>query len=540
MNMRHLIYILLASVFLLSCHSHSGREPGANVFRYNDSSGISTLDPAFARDQAIIWVCNQLFNGLVQLDDSLHIKPSIAHSWLISEDGLQYTFFLRNDVYFHDHPSFAQGKGRRVVAHDFVYSFARLLNPATASPGAWVFSYVDSPAFVAVNDSVLKIYLKQAFPPFLGMLSMQYCSVVPSEVILKTGKDFRMSPVGTGPFYFKYWKEGSKLVLLKNPRYFEKDENGDVLPHLDAVNISFIIDKQSAFLEFVKGNLDFLSGLDASYKDELISRSGRLSKKYENRFNLISQPYLNMEYLGIQMAPDAALASDALRMKKVRQAINYGFDRSKMLKYMRNNIGTPGIYGVIPPGLPSFQPDTFFSYDPALSARLLEEAGFPRGAGLPEIKLTTTSSYLDLCIYIQHQLQELGIRLKVETSPPASLREMVAYAKIPFFRASWIADYPDAENYLSLFFSHNFCPNGPNYTRFSSPDFDKLYHQSVKEPNDSVRHTLYAAMNAIVMEEAPVVILYYDQVLRFVQKNVVGLGSNPLNLLNLKKVRKAG
>lgn len=117
---------------------------------------------------------------------------------------------------------------------------------------------------------------------------------------------------------------------------------------------------------------------------------------------------------------------------------------------------------------------------------------------------------------------------------------MVAHAKIPFFRASWIADYPDAENYLSLFYSPNFCPNGPNYTRFSSPEFDKLYRKSVKEKSDSLRHRIYATMNSIVMEEAPVVILYYDQVFRFVHKNVKGLGSNPLNLLNLKKVKKVG
>jgi peptide/nickel transport system substrate-binding protein len=368
---------------------------------------------------------------------------------------------------------------------------------------------------------------------------MHYCSVVPREVIEAEGDDFRKRPVGTGPFYFKYWKEGVKLVLLRNPNYFEKDEKGQSYPYLDAVNIGFIIDKQSAFLEFVKGKLDFISGLDASYKDEVLSRSGKLSSKYSGKFYMLTQPYLNVEYLGIFVDSKAeSTSSGILRIKKVRQAINYGFDRSKMLRYMRNNIGTPGIYGMIPPGLPSFINDTIYDYRPELASRLLEEAGYPEGKGLPEIRLTTTSSYLDLCIYIQHELQQIGIILKVETSPPASLREMVAQGKIPFFRASWIADYPDAENYLSLFYSANFSPDGPNYTHFSALEFDELYRKSVRQTNDSLRNTIYQTMNKIVMEESPVVILYYDQVVRFIQNNISGLGSNPLNLLSLKKVRK--
>lgn len=539
--MRNLVYLFVI-LLLLGCSSAINDTDDAKIFRYNESSGISSLDPAFARDQAMIWVSNQLFNGLLQLDDSLNILPCIAREWKVSEDGRVYTFYLRNDVYFHDHEAFVNGKGRKVTANDFVYSFKRIMDPAIASPGSWVFSFVDiekeSP-FVAINDTVLQLFLKESFPPFAGILCMQYCSVVPFEVIEAEGLDFRKRPVGTGPFLFKYWKEGVKLVLLKNPNYFEKDSSGHRYPYLDAVNVSFIIDKQSAFLEFVKGNLDFISGLDPSYKDEVMSRSGNLNPKYQDKFRMIRGSYLNMEYLGINVESSIEEGVfNPLTNIKIRQAINYGFDRSKMLRYMRNNVGTPGIFGIIPPGLHGFQPDTIYSYNPVLAARLLAEAGYPAGKGLPEIKLTTTPGYLDLCIYIQHQLNELGIKLKIETSPPASLREMVAHSKIPFFRASWIADYPDAENYLSLFYSPNFCPAGPNYTHFSDPEFDRLYKLANAETNDSIRYTLYRKLDKRVMAGAPLIILYYDQVSRFVSNHVQGLGSNPLNLLTLKKVRK--
>ncbi len=534
-------------LFALACERHKDIS-GRTVFKYNESAGITSLDPAFARDQAVIWADNQLFNGLVQLDDQLIVRPCIAKSWDISDEGKTYTFHLRQDVHFQKNQQIQFATGRKVLASDFVFSFNRLLQSDIASPGAWIFQYVAKDsisnkfAFFAINDSTFQIQLSSTYPPFLSLLSMQYCSVVPSEVVNFYGKDFRTHPVGTGPFMLKLWKEGVKLVLVKNPDYFEF-ENGKRLPNLDAVSISFIIDKQSAFLEFVKGNLDFISGIDASYKDELLSRNGKLRTKYAKLFNLITCPYLNTEYLGFQL--DEKLANsqaNPLKNKLIRRAINYGFDRAKMIHYLRNNIGYAGLYGMIPLGLQGFDTtqSIAYNYNPNLSADLLKEAGYPGGKNLPTISLHATSSYLDLCQYIQQQLGELGFNIKIEVNPPATLRNLIANQKVPFFRGSWIADYPDAENYLSLFYSKNFSPKGPNYTHFKNEAFDVLYEKAMKELNDSVRIRYYKRMNEILIEEAPVVVLYYDQVIRLVQNNIKNLGINSLNLLNLKRVIKTG
>jgi len=538
--------IILPSVglfFLLCSCSGPEREIEKNVFRYNEAANITSLDPAFARDQSIIWATNQLFNGLVQLNEHLMVESCIAQHWEISKEGLIYTFHLRKDVFFHDSPVFPGNKGRQVVASDFVYAFNRILDPKIASPGAWVFNIVKeengSYDFKALNDSTLIITLSKPFPPFLGILSMQYCSVVPKEAIDYFGNEFRRNPVGTGPFIFKIWKEGIKLVLVKNPNYFES-ENGIRLPFLDAVSITFQPDKQSAFLEFIKGKLDFMSGIDPTYKDELLDRQGNLKSKFSKKIKLITQPYLNTEYLGINVdSSSEGGKNSALLRKKIRQAINYAFDRHKMIHYLRNNIGTPGVYGIIPQGLPSFDTTLiYYDYNARKAGELLNEIGCPNGQGLPEITLTSTSDYLDICKYIQHQIAEQGVNLKIEISPPASVKEMKAQAKLPFFRASWIADYPDAENYLSMFYSKNFCPKGPNYTHFSNTAFDLLYEQAMTTVSDSLRYDLYRKMENIIMEEAPVVILYYDQVLRFVHENVNGIGSNPMNLLVLKRVKK--
>ena len=208
--MRRFAFLVLLILIIISCRRAEKENDGKTVFRYNEPSGITSLDPAFSKDLANIQPCNMLYDGLVQLNDQLQPVPSIAKSWEISEDGRTYTFHLRNNVYFHDHPKFSNGKGRKVIASDFVYSFSRIADPGVASPGAWVFSKVmdnkGKLAFTSLNDSTLRIVLSERFPPFLGILCMKYCSVVPWEIVEHFGKDFRINPVGTGPFEFKMWK----------------------------------------------------------------------------------------------------------------------------------------------------------------------------------------------------------------------------------------------------------------------------------------------------------------------------------------------
>ena len=532
------LFILL--LFLVSCSGGFDPADESRVFRYNEAANISSLDPAFARDQATIWATHQLFEGLVQLNDQLEILPCIAHSWEIADDGMSYRFFLRRDVTFHNDPCFPEGEGRLVTAGDFVFSFNRIKDPATASAGAWIFNYTDDlQPFLAPNDSTLVIRMAKPFPPFPGLLSMPYSSVIPREAISYYGPNFRQHPVGTGPFRFGYWKEGVKLVLTRNPAYFEW-EGGKQLPFLEAVSITFLADKQAAFLQFVQGKLDFMSGIDPSYKDELLSRDGRLNPKYTNRFRMISQPYLNTEYLGILVdSTSGKVRKNPLFSRLIRQAINYAFDRGKMILYLRNNIGTPGIYGMIPPGMPGFDTSRiYFDFQPELARKLIKQAGYSSVSEMPAITLVSTPDYLDICKYIQHQVAEIGIEMEIEVSPPAAMREMKAMAKLPFFRASWIADYPDAENYLSLFYTPNFAPRGPNYTHYSNAEFDRLFEESMTIQKESARLDTYRKMEQVMMQDAPVVVLYYDQVLRFVWNNVHGLGGNPMNLLTLKRVYK--
>lgn len=536
----NLFTILIISILAASCKSGFDH-PDKQIFHYNESSGILSLDPAFASGQAAIWPCNQLYNGLVDMNDQLQVVPAIAKSWTISEDGRTYTFFLRNDVQFHQTEFFPFNGPRYVTASDFVYSLGRILNPDVASPGAWIFQKVKRdkngvPAFKALNDTVFQIELSEPFPPFLGILTMKYCSVVPHEVVERYGKDFRKFPVGTGPFQMQMWEEGVKLVMRKNPNYFETDSTGKRLPYIDAVAVSFIVDKQSVFMEFMKGSLDFMSGVDPSYKDALLTKEGRLNPEYADKVRLITGPYLNTEYLGFNLKPTKGV--NPLMDKRIRQAINYGFDREKMMKYLRNNMGYAGDGGFVPRGMPSYAPECTggYDYNPQKALQLLAEAGYPNGKGLPPITLTVSAQYADLCQYIQHELEQIGITLNIDVAQAAQQREMMRSYQLPFFRASWICDYPDAENQMSLFYSKNLQPNGSNYTHYVNPAFDQLYEKSQHCTKDSLRTEYYMRMDSMLVDDAPFVILYYDKVARFVQKRVHGMGTNPVNMLDLRRV----
>lgn len=542
--MRRIINHIFCFFFLLAIVACKGKDEtdAKKVFNINLDQNVTSLDPAFARNQNAIWMINQIFNGLVQVDTALNTIPCIAKTWQMSEDGLTYTFNLRNDVYFQDDPLFKNGKGRKVVAADFSYSFYRLIDPKVASSGGWIFSdkIKDANSFKALNDSTFQINLIKPFPAFMQLLTTQYCSVVPKEVVEHYGKDFRNHPVGTGPFKFKYWKEDEILVLLKNENYWEKD--GETrLPYLDAVKVTFITDKQSAFMNFIKKDLDFFNSVDGSYRDDIMTKNGKKTTKYKDKFQLIKGPYLCTEYVGILVDTSKALVkSSPLRFKKVRQAINYAIDKPKLIKYLRNSVGTPATSGFIPRGMPGFDSTRVIGYDyqPALAAKLLTEAGFPNGKGMPEVTLSTSTTYKDIIEFIQAELNGIGIKTKVDVSPNSSLRDMMSKNEVNFFRGSWIADYPDGENYLSVFYSKNKVPFGPNYTGYFNKEFDKLFEQSYFERDAKKRYELYYKMDNMVMENASVVPILYDQAVVMLQNNISGYPINPLSLMILKRVKK--
>ncbi len=545
---KHICLTILALgilFFFTTCHDKKTDEDTRTVFNYNEMAGITSLDPASANNLEDIWAVNQIFNGLVQMDDSLLVVPCIAKKWTISEDGLMYTFTLRNDVYFQDNKCFENEKGRNVTAKDFVFSFNRLYDSRVSSAVSFLANVDRSEktnykGFSATNDSTFVIYLKEPFSAFLSVLTMKYFSVIPHEATDFYGQEFRRNPIGTGPFKFKLWDEGTKLVLLKNENYFEYDGKNR-LPYLDAVTVSFVKDRETAFMELLNGKYDMLSGADAFNINEVLDKNGNLQPVYAQKFFLQKQTFLKTDYLGILVDNNMELVQNSpLRIKALRKAINYGFDRVKMVQFFRNNIGYPATAGFIPNGLPSFNESIVkgYTYDPEKVRQLLIEAGFPNGENLPEITLHTTDNYLEQTEFIQSQLADNNIKVNISVDKPSVLRQAVASCDYNFFKKSWVGDYADEENFMSLFYSKNFAPVGSNYTHYKNPDFDILFEKVIKEQNRDNKNKLYQQMDQMLIDDAPIVPLYYDQVIRLVTKNIKGLNTNPMNLLNLKLTQK--
>jgi len=470
-----------------------------------------------------------MYNSLVKINHELEIEPDIAKSWKISEDGKTYTFTLNNNIYFHKHHLFGQDSTRTVVAEDFVYSFNRLNDPKAGGSGGWIMNNIDN--YKAINDTVLEINLKEAFPPFLGLISMKYASVVPKELFKNGNEEFLKNPIGTGPFQFKIWEDNVKMVLRKNPLYFELDEKGTRLPYLEAVNITFLPEKNSEFLELIKGNVDMMADLDPSYKDEILNPLGELNEKYTNNITLIKAPYLSTVYLCFYL--DHPNAIDA----KLREALNYGVDKDKIIKYMMKGMATPADGGFIPKGLPGYSSTSGFEYNPEKARELINSYKKSKGKIKP-IELTTVQEYVDICEYISAEMAKLGLPIQVNVVPGPTMRDGKSTGKFSLFRANWGADYPDAENFLSLYYSKNLAPEGPNYSHYKNSAFDKLYEESFLINDPDKRAKIYAEMDALMMKSTPILPLFYDQTAVFLNKKVKGFRMSPIKILDLTRVYK--
>ena len=543
------------------------------VFRYNQPEALTSLDPAFARNQANSWAVAQLYNGLLELDSALQPAPALARRYQISPDGLTYTFWLRRGVRFHASEVFRDGKtvalgsgvsklsgselvmppGRPVTAADFVYSFRRLLDAKTASPGGWIFrgkvledkaGSISDTCFVSVNDSTLRIHLKAPFIPFLGILTMPYAYVVPHEAVAHYGKDFRAHPVGTGPFQLNVWDEGNVLLYKRNEHYWRTDAKGTKLPYLDAVAISFIADRKTEFLTFLQGKLDFLSGIREGSRDLILNPNGSVRADFKGRFQVQKAPYLNTEYLGFQLdsahlTGAQAAQGRALRDVRVRQALNYAINKPELLAYVLSHVGRPGVSGFVPAALPSFSVAKVpgYTYQPQRAQQLLAAAGY--GAGRPlQLRLSTVAERKAVAEYLQKNWADVGIQVQIDINQSAAQQELVDNGRTAFFSKSWLGDYPDAENYLALFYSPNFSPAGPDKTHYQSTEYDQLYQQAIREQDAARRTARYQAMDRLVVRDVPVIALYYDEVVRLTQNNVRGLTTNPMNQLLLERVRK--
>ncbi len=533
--------LLFTVLGILGCKNVDKKSPSM-VFHYNEDESVTTLDPAFVKSQSEIWIVSQIFNGLVDLNPQLQVVPALSDHWEISEDKKIYTFHLRRDAQFCFPDLGGKVTHRRVNSRDVAFSLSRIADPKSASPGAWIFAdKIDSnlsQVFVPLNDTVFQIHLLRPVASLLNLLATNYGFVVPVEYKSTEKAVLARNPIGTGPFYLKRWEEQIKLVLRKNDIYHEKDSAGVSLPYLDAINVSFVKNKQTAFMQFLAGSYDFFNGLESSFKDELLTTNAQLKPKYNQRLKTLITPFLNTEYIGCYLG-DQAGKVNYLQDVHLRRALELSIDRKAIVQFFRNGLGTPGEYGFVPPQLNPNQISVLTdsmtqSKQDAKAEFALSE--YSKMKVKPVITLSTTADYLDMMVYLQEAWSRIGINIKVDIQTGGMLRQLRNEGKLMLFRGSWIADYPDAENYLACFYQKFLSPNGPNYTHFVDADFDAIY-EAIESGGSKDRSDDIFRANLRLMSQVPVIPLYYDKSIRLMHPWVKGLGNDVTNRLPLKRVK---
>lgn len=531
---------------LASCVRTTVHEADANTFRYNEPDGIASLDPAVASYQSAVWATGQLYNGLVELDSNLSIAPCLATSWSLDEGGKRWTFHLRTDVWFHTDTCFAVAglpkKTRTVNASDVVYSIRRIYDGSARSTGAWVYRDRIS-QIVAVDDSTVQITLTSPFAPFLAVLTMPYGYIVPHEAIEYYGNDFGQHPVGTGPFQFKKWVQDVAVDLHRNPLYFKRSASGVQLPFLDGVRITFLRDTKSEFLEFLHHGYDIVTSVDGAIAPSVYDATGTLREPYQH-LRLLRAPALSVEYYGILLdttkpgAHQSPLATNRL----LRQALNYAIDRHRIVTYVLHGRGIPTHHGFLPPSLPGYSDSVRgYRFDPDLAKQLLARAGYPGGKGLPTLLLQLghnprTASVAEA---VQEQWKDIGVNVELRQVDFPQHLSQVRAGELPMWRTSWIGDYPDPENFLSLFTSANRAPAGPNTTHLCSAKLDSLFNAALLPSlSTEQRNALYRQMQDDIVEQSPWIYLYHDVLIRLTHDNIHGLTIDGTGRLLLEQVRK--
>lgn len=513
---------------------------GENTLNTVVRANVKGLDPIYASDVYSNTVVSQIYETLLQyhyLKRPLELQPLLADSLpTVSNDGLIHTFKIRKGVMFHDSEAFPDGKGREITAQDFVYSWKRLMDPSNSSDGAWIFegriagldawrnglskkeATYDSPieGLQTPDNHTLVIKLTKPFYQLHYVLALGYASVVPKEAVDKYGKEFLNHPVGTGPFTFESWVRNSQIVLLKNPHWlghtyptdgettdeangFLKDA-GKKIPFIDKVVIHEIIEDQPAWLKFQKGELDTLvipkDNFDSAVVNNQLSPE---MKKKGIRLEVTVEP--DVTYTSFNMLDPLVGKNENLR-----KAMSYGEDTATAIQKFYNGRAVSA-QSPIPPGVDAYDPEfknPYKEFNVSKAKEFLAKAGFPEGKGLPELvySTTNTSTAAQMAELFKINMEKIGVKIKIEATSWPQFTEKVRDKKAQIWGIAWLADYPDAENFLQLLYGKNVSP-GPNGSNFVDPSFDQLYEKAALLPPGPERTQVYRKMRDIAVEKSP-------------------------------------
>ncbi len=571
--MKKIIYLLIGATVLLSSCGGDQKNNNKNtkiakgdvkyggVFKMNETEDFKSLYPLNVTMALEDRIANQIFEGLVKLDQAdLHVLPSLAEKWEINEDATSYTFHLRKGIKFHDNSCFDGGKGRELKASDFKYCFDRICVGAPTNQMYWLFKdkvvgsneYYEAAknnkplaggvsGIKVIDDYTLQIDLNYSFAGFLNILSHNACYVYPKEAIDMYGDEVRINCVGTGAFRVKKIKESETVILDRNPDYWGSDKYGNQLPYLDGLKFSFNKEKKAELLEFKKGNLDMVYQLPLEMINDVVGELEDAKKGGNRPYIMQVVPALSIYYLGMQHKLPPFDNID------VRKAFNYAVDKESIVTYTLQGEGRPALNGVVPP-FKGYDSENVIGYEfsPEKAKEHMKLAGYPNGKGFPEVTLQINPGgggrNVQIAEVVQKMLSEnLNINIKIEQMQFAQHLENLETGKALLWRASWIADYPDPENFLNLLYGGHVPEELStkayiNAMRYQSAKFDSLFNTALREVDDLKRYELFRQADQTVVDDAAILPVFYDENTRLIQAYVKNFPSNAMEYRDMSQV----
>jgi oligopeptide transport system substrate-binding protein len=563
MNTIKRLSLLFMGIVFLSCGGSSEDEENnvtdnsiyGGVFSMPIGSYFNSIRPNEIQKLETAQIYDQVLEGLVKYNPkTLEIEPALATEWSISEDGLTYTFTLREGVKFHDNACFSDGKGRDMTAEDVIFSLTKIyennkgnrayLNFKNTIVGGEEYynGSAETVSGLAASGNKVTIQILEPSSVFLQKLATVYATVVPSESF--QGSEYM--PVGTGPFCYDKASNSELVKLYRNPNFYISDEEGNQLPYLDSVMFKFYEQSEEQMDLFWDGGLSYIPNVPITSINQVLEERIEDFESNPPKYMLISEPQLSTTYLEFNMN------TPVLKKKKVRQALNMAINRKKLVeKIMKNQAYEIGKFGITPP-LPKIFGDYDFEgiedlsyvYNPEKAKQLLAEAGYPGGKNFPSLSMQFrigNDHYL-IASEIQNQLRSvLNVNVEIEGVEFNQLIENQAMGSADIFRSTWFGDYPNPETFLvnaygKIVPASNGEPSYMNSSRYINPAFDEAFERGSKTANEEESKAAFAEAEKILMEDPPFIILWYGEDMMLLQSNVRNLETNGMRFLDLRNI----
>lgn len=562
MGVKNLLLILLGFFVIASCSESpeekeklvavGGKQYGGE-FRFMSTEKVNSLFPASAEDLYAIRIISQIYEPLLRFDaQSMRVVPNIAESFTVSEDQLVYTFKIRKGIVFHKDACFG-GNTHPLEAADVKYTLDYacsgqplnqmtylLLDRIEGAKDFYSLSKKSMPSagvsgIKVVDKNTIKITLSQPFAGFEKIMSHPGLGIFPKEAIAKYGNKIGDHPVGTGPFTLES-KSGDKIVLKRHDTYWQKDEFGNKLPFLDKVVMTYSKNKRSELLSFRSGGIDAVLEIPVEEIDNVL---GKLEDADKNiRHKVETSMSFSTNYIAMN------IENELFSNVKVRKALNLAFDRNILVDQYLEGEGYASKHGFVPE-LPEYPFDEVkgHDYNPDQARSLLSQAGYPNGRGFPGIEVYVNaqegSAVHKMCLgFVEQVNKNLNINLTIVLCSLDERKDAINSGKALMWRAGWVADYPEAETFLALFYSENIgsTSNLVNAFRYNNPSYDDLYRRAVAENNVEKRMKLYTELDQMIINDAAVIPILTDDHMVMYNARIKDLKASPMEMLYLNNV----